>query len=73
MMFLGIGAPWPHRCSENMQQVYRATTILKCDLNKVAFNLFRTLLVKYIRFTSYNAVLQKFKKTKKFDLLYGQD
>ena len=29
------GVPWK-RCSENMQQIYRRTTIPKCDLNKVA-------------------------------------
>ena len=25
------------RCSENMQQIYRRTTMPKCDFNKVAF------------------------------------
>ena len=27
------------RCSENMQQIYRRTTMLKCDFNKVALKL----------------------------------
>ena len=30
----------PRRCSENMQQIYRRTTMEKCDLNKVALQLY---------------------------------
>ena len=29
------GVLWK-RCSDNMQQIYRKTSILKCDFNKVA-------------------------------------
>ena len=28
------------RCSENMQQIYRRTSMLKCDFNKVAKQLY---------------------------------
>ena len=28
------------RCSENLQQIYRRTPVLKCDLNKVALQLY---------------------------------
>ena len=28
------------RCSENMQQIYRRTTIPKCEFNKVALQLY---------------------------------
>ena len=28
------------RCSDNMQQIYRRTPIPKCDLNKVAMQLY---------------------------------
>ena len=30
------------RCSENMQQIYRRTSIPKCDFNKVALNLLKS-------------------------------
>ena len=28
------------KCSENMQQIYRRTSMPNCDLNKVAFQLY---------------------------------
>ena len=32
------------RCSENMQQIYRRTSMPKCDFNKVALNYAANLL-----------------------------
>ena len=34
------------RCSENMQQIYRRTSMPKCDFNKVAFQLGPATLLK---------------------------
>ena len=28
------------KCSENMQQIYRRTPMLKCDINKIALQLY---------------------------------
>ena len=44
------------RCSENMQQIYRRTTMPKCDFNKVALQLYwnRTLVwVFSCKFAAY--------------------
>ena len=37
---LSRGVLWK-RCSGNMQQIYRRTPVLKCDLNKVSLQLYR--------------------------------
>ena len=54
------------RCSENMQQIYRRTPMLKCDFNKVAASVswhkFSNFLKMYIR--NINVVFERPEYTK---------
>ena len=39
IIIIEAGVLWK-RCSENMQQIYRRTSMLKCDFNKFALQLY---------------------------------
>ena len=47
------------RCSENMQQFYRRTPMLKCDFNKVALQLLQNHLSVWVFFCKFAARFQK--------------
>ena len=47
------------RCSENMQQIYRKTTMPKCDFNKVAKQLYWNHTLAWVFFCKFTSYLQK--------------
>ena len=51
------GAP-RKRCSENMQQIYRRTPMLKCDFNKVAKQLYWNHTLAWVFYSKFAASFQ---------------
>ena len=52
------GGALKKRCSENMQQIYRRTPILKCDINKVAKQLYWNPTLAWVFPCKFAAYLQ---------------
>ena len=46
------------RCSENMQQIYRRTPMMKCDFNKVALKLYRNRTSTWVFSSIFAAYFQ---------------